>query len=97
MASPGAPQGNGESAFSFSLVQGQRILKNRKQPVEKGARLFVFENVFFDARFQTALGSKLLDEIWIRQKPNIEDDVRVMRNSVFVSKRSQKHRHPARA
>src|ERR1017187_2040454 len=85
MAPAGASQGNCEITLTLPNVMRDQIRQQALDATEKFSRLRERTNVSRDPRIFAAEWPEARDEMRIRQKPHVENQIRIGRNAVAES------------
>src|SRR6185437_3010924 len=84
VAAPSAANGDGEIGFALAFVAWQERREPGAQPIEKRHEIRVARNEFADRRILAGERPQRRDIVGIAQEPNIENEIRVARQSVPI-------------
>src|SRR5262245_40061801 len=93
---PRTPQSQGQTGFALALVLWQRKFQERGQTIQKSSGLVTPQDVVFHLPVKSCFAAQLIDKKRIREKPHVENDIRVMGDAVLVAKGDQKQPHAMR-
>ena len=89
-----AAQGDIEAGFSLLLVEGDEKRHQIEEFSDKNPTVFRLQDVITDHRVMAVAGTQLFDEMGIGKKTDVQDHVRIGRQSVAVTERGHMDDQP---
>ncbi len=78
-----AADGDGQGELALVLVPGNGEIKELVDPLHPEVGLRLVGQVFLDLRLQTTSGTELVDEVGVREEPDVKDVVGFHGEAVF--------------
>src|SRR5579859_3940891 len=91
MLASSAAKANGQIALAFAHIMRDQIDQQRGDAVNKFLCLWERPNILRDLRMSSGIRAKRWDEVWIRQKAHIKQQISIIGHAGLVAKANDRN------